>query len=249
MTSDYEKVTVERKTFLENLLQELRRQQSKNSNARRLFLGAGILIAIGIPITSLYYRDIYILLGLVYALLCLAVYFLLPTREFEVRILDVQNELDLLRSAYIPIEQRAQKLFKLHQFELRKYYDQTLKQSAWIFVVGITCILFGFAIIGITLRLVFTNPSTTISDDVVLASFGAVGAILSNFIAVIYLRMYSETIKSMTKFHGRLVGTHHLHFGNFLAAKIDDPTLREKTLAEMASSLSKQANAAAADTE
>jgi hypothetical protein len=49
--------------------------------------------------------------------------------------------------------------------------------------------------------------------------------------------MHSETIKSLTEFHNRLVLTHHLHFGNFLAAKIANENLRESTLANIASSL------------
>jgi hypothetical protein len=50
--------------------------------------------------------------------------------------------------------------------------------------------------------------------------------------------MFSETINALTGFHGRLVSTHHLHFGNFLAAKIDDDRLRNQALAEMARALS-----------
>jgi hypothetical protein len=175
---------------------------------------------------------------LAYGFLFLLFSFLHPARELEIEIRDIENELDLLSIADTSIEQRAEKLFKLHQFELKKYYDQTLRHSAWIFVVGLVCIVLGFTIIGITLYLVVSNfPVKELSEKIVLASLGAIGGVLSNFIAVIYLKMYSETIKSLTEFHNRLVLTHHLHFGNFLTAKIADQTLREKTLAEIASNL------------
>jgi hypothetical protein len=63
------------------------------------------------------------------------------------------------------------------------------------------------------------------------------GGVLANFIAVIYLRMYSATVTSVGGFHQRLVTTHHLHFGNFLTAKIEATGLRDKALAEMATRL------------
>ncbi|HEV2108778.1 MAG TPA: hypothetical protein VGR16_10990, partial [Thermomicrobiales bacterium] len=56
-------------------------------------------------------------------------------------------------------------------------------------------------------------------------------------IAVIFLRMFSETIQSMIDFHNRLVATHHVHFGNVLAAKITNEALRSETLSRMALAL------------
>ena len=36
-----------------------------------------------------------------------------------------------------------------HSVELKRYYDQTLRQGAYIFWVGVSCLFAGFAIIGI----------------------------------------------------------------------------------------------------
>jgi hypothetical protein len=185
--------------------------------------------------------NVFALLGLLYGLALLLFSGLRPTSNLEIEIRDIENELDLLSIKDTSIEQRAEKLFKLHQFELKKYYDQTLRHGAWIFYTGLACIVLAFVIIGITLYLVVSSSTAKeFSEKIVIASLGAVGAVLSNFIAVIYLKMYSETIKSLTEFHNRLVLTHHLHFSNFLTAKITDKTLREKTLAEIASNLAKQ---------
>ena len=101
-------------------------------------------------------------------------------------------------------------------------------------------IFLGFIIVGTTIFIIGTNAFVQdLSEKIVSASLGAIGGILSNFIAVIYLKIHSETIKSLTEFHNRFVFTHHLHFGNFLAAKISEKTLREKTLSEIASALAK----------
>ncbi|MGE6552456.1 hypothetical protein ACQKFK_26795 [Bacillus mycoides] len=62
---------------------------------------------------------------------------------------------------------------------------------------------------------------------------GAVGALLSNFIAVIYLKMHTETVKALTEFHNRFVNTHHFYFSNFLLSKIQNEDKREDALVEL----------------
>jgi hypothetical protein len=158
-------------------------------------------------------------------------------RELGEDILEIDNELDLLAIGDESPERRAQKLFQLHSIELKRYYDQTLRQGSHIFWVGLGCIAVGFGVIGITIWLLHDLGTAPLEHQIVLGVLGAVGGILANFIAVIYLKMYSETIRSMTQFHTRLVGTHHLHFGSLLAAKIKDGDLRESALRAMAESL------------
>jgi hypothetical protein len=51
---------------------------------------------------------------------------------------------------------------------------------------------------------------------------GAVGAILTNFVAAIYLRMNAATSENLAAFHSRLVETHELMLGNLLASRIDN---------------------------
>ncbi|MFU1885149.1 TRADD-N-associated membrane domain-containing protein [Bacillus wiedmannii] len=158
----------------------------------------------------------------------------MPSNEYISELQGVENELDLLSISHSSLEERSEKLFKHHHLELKRYYDENLKQSSWIFVVGIACILIGFAIIGITLYFLITNSSNELENKIIVASVGAIGAILSNFIAVIYLKMHSEAVKSLTEFHNRFVNTHHFYFSNFLVSKIQNEDKREDALVELA---------------
>ncbi|QWI55252.1 hypothetical protein J5W00_10330 [Bacillus mycoides] len=157
-----------------------------------------------------------------------------PSTVYIVELQEVENELDLLSISHSSLEERSEKLFKHHHLELKRYYDENLKQSSWIFVVGIACILIGFAIIGITLYFLMLNSSNELENKIIVASVGAIGAILSNFIAVIYLKMHSEAVKSLTEFHNRFVNTHHFYFSNFLLSKIQNEDKREDALVELA---------------
>lgn len=157
-----------------------------------------------------------------------------PSNECITELQEIENELDLLSISHLSLEERSEKLFKHHHLELKRYYDENLKQSSWIFVVGIVCILIGFAIIGITLYFLIANSSNELENKIIVASVGAIGAILSNFIAVIYLKMHSEAVKSLTEFHNRFVNTHHFYFSNFLLSKIQNEDKREDALVELA---------------
>jgi len=158
----------------------------------------------------------------------------LPSNVYILELQEVENELDLLSISHSSLEERSETLFKHHHLELKRYYDENLKQSSWIFVVGIACILIGFAIIGITLYFLIANSSNELENKIIVASVGAIGAILSNFIAVIYLKMHAETVKALTEFHNRFVNTHHFYFSNFLLSKIQNEDKREDALVELA---------------
>lgn len=159
---------------------------------------------------------------------------------------DIRETEDRLDLASSPKEsQRAERLFKLHQSELRKYYDQALRHSGRIFALGILAILAGLGMAAATLYLLNHLNNLSTSKQLVIAGIGGVSSLLSNFVAVIYLRMFSETTRSLTKFHNTLVTTHHAHFGNFMSAKIQDQALREATWAMIAESLAGSTAAAA----
>ncbi|MCD4646347.1 hypothetical protein AR454_28720 [Bacillus mycoides] len=158
----------------------------------------------------------------------------MPSNEYATELQEIENELDLLSISHSSLEERSEKLFKHHHLELKRYYDENLKQSSWIFVVGIACILIGFIIIGTTLYFLMINSSNELENKIIVASVGAIGAILSNFIAVIYLKMHSEAVKSLTEFHNRFVNTHHFYFSNFLVSKIQNEDKREDAFVELA---------------
>jgi flagellar biogenesis protein FliO len=237
-----------RKKKLEEELDRLQKEKEEFSKKRKyyIFVGAVILVLafvlylILFKIFNLYETALMLSSALIlYGVVALAKALQYFPVEIEDRIFQIQNELDLLSIEDNSIEERAEKLFRLHQYELKKYYDQTLKHSKWIFIIGIISIAAGFLFIGISFLMIIKFPEKfkTFSDKALIGILGSLGAILSNFVAVIFVRMYSETIKSLTEFHNRLVITHYLHFSNFLVSKIKDEKLREETLSKLANEI------------
>jgi hypothetical protein len=226
---------------LERRLGELRASRELQRNARKGFTYLSLVALLVIGITATFkLNDLLIPLTLI-LLTALGLAAAATPWGIDTEIQSVVNETDLTRSSELSIEERAERLFRYHQFELKRYYDQALGQSGWIFRAGLLCIVIGFALIaGTGYFLISNSTGKNLSEQIVIASLGAGGSILANFVGAIYLRMFSETIKSLTEFHNRLVATHRLHFGNFLAAKINDTVLREKTLAGIALNTSHQ---------
>jgi hypothetical protein len=178
--------------------------------------------------------------SLIYAVMFLAAAFAVNVGQAKQDMEDILSEIDLKNIGLEEREKRAQKLFQLHQRELKRYYDQSLAQGLWIFLVGIVCLTLGFVVIAITLYEIFVNSSATVADKIIIGVVGAISGILTNFIAAIYMKMFGDTVKSATEFHNRLVATHHLHFGNFLISKIDDNKLRDEALAEVSRAIAKE---------
>jgi len=175
-----------------------------------------------------------LMLGVGFAVIAVLNYSRLSDRQQETRELRDQHDLhDLLDEER---ERRAQKQFQVHSHQLRRYYEQALRQRGVIFSIGVLCIGAGFGII-ISAGLLIWLSDAELSEQIVVASLGAVGGILGNFVAVMYLNMFKETIKSIGAFHDRLVFTNHLHFANVLAAKVTDDTMRDGVLAEMAQAM------------
>jgi hypothetical protein len=226
---------------LEAELSQLRKRYKRRGFWNRLSLVTGLFFLGAAPLLYLLGANswIFVLASALYGVIFLTLPILRPLGPLDSSIRVIESEVDLLESRDASEEERAEKFFKVHQIEIKKYYDQTLSHSAWIFWFGILCILAGFGIIVASLVLLVTRTGLGLPGQVIVAVLGAVSGILANFIAVIYLKMHSETIKSLTEFHNRLVATHHLHFGNLLAAKLKNPDLREETLSEMALKLIK----------
>jgi hypothetical protein len=158
------------------------------------------------------------------------------TLESDMRQLDYERGLlteDATR------EVRAEKLFLKQQFELKRYYDETLRQSTMLSYIGVLCIGAGFVVIALAFYLL-TAPTVGgveldlgTTQQIVIGALAAAGGLMSNFIAVLYLRMHAGTVQAMTSFHERLVGTHHVHFGALLAARVTQSE-SDKVLTDMA---------------
>lgn len=229
-----------RAEFLREEIWRLRKRRERLARLSRLYIAVGTICTVSGVV--LYFthsqKEAVILLG--YGALFMLWPAMRSARSFDTDILALEGELDLVTTVEVSVEQRAEKLFKQHQFELQKYYNQTLQHSKWIFVVGVFCIFVGFAIIATTFWLV-TKPhgDTAFQEKVLVSALGAVGGVLANFIAVIYLRMFSEILKSVTDFHNRLVATHNLYFANFMVTKVAEGAARDGLVTEIAKNLTK----------
>lgn len=144
----------------------------------------------------------------------------------------ISARIDLLEVSDVK-QKHAYKLFQLSNDELRRYYEQARRQRGSIFFLGIICILAGFGAVAIAVQAIRAS-GPGLEEKIVIAILGGVGSILANFVAVIFIKMFSDIVASTVEFHMRLVGTHHALFGNLLAAKIEDTDLASKTLAKLA---------------
>jgi hypothetical protein len=205
---------------------------------RVIILGlASILAIISLAIGIATHDLVIAAYPLVYSLLALAFLPLVSGRLTGIRneIAELKERLEL-RGLLDEEERRAVRLFQLHNLDLKRYYDLALGQRRVIFGLGTFCIALGSGV-AVTALILVGEGSTSSQQKLLISGIGAVGAILANFVAVIYLRMFRDTVHSMNTFHNRLVATHHLLFGNLLAARISNPAKRDETLAAMASSI------------
>lgn len=162
-------------------------------------------------------------------------------RFVEEEIKDIEFEKDLLKFEAKPEESRAEKLLRMSQYQLRRYYDLNLSQNHWIFVVGIFCIFLGAGIIGATLYLLVSPSSPAVSlelkEKMVLGFLGAIGTIFTDYIAAIYLKMHSAAVESLINLHSKLASTHTLFLANLVASRIDDEEKRWEAFAKLSLSM------------
>ncbi|WP_459202079.1 TRADD-N-associated membrane domain-containing protein [Methanococcus sp. CF] len=242
-----------RKEILEERIQDLKNKKKKqdkdNKKYTAMTIFSFVLAAIGTIFSCIMcpnWWKIYPELAVIplcfflYPALFLTLRIIRPDPNIESELRQTQDEYDLVVNSEYSLEEKAEKQFKLHQYILDRYYDQSLTQGKKIFSVGISCIIVGFLImIGIILFAVFLPEN---QNKYLIGSLGGLSSILSGYIGTIYMKMYSETIKSLNEFHNRLVYTHNLHFSNFFASKIENKELREKTIADIALKIANERN-------
>jgi ABC-type multidrug transport system fused ATPase/permease subunit len=153
-------------------------------------------------------------------------------RRVKEELQEIRFEEELLRSGASAEESRAEELLRMHQYQLRRYYDLNLTQNSWIFAVGILCILLGVAVIATTF-LIIVHSSGPWQIKAIVGLVGAIGSLMTNYIAAVYLRMNSAITGSLTTFHLTLASTHQLFLANLLVSRIAEPEERWKALARL----------------
>lgn len=156
---------------------------------------------------------------------------------------DLDFDIDLQQFQVAPRESRAERILRIHQLQLRRYYDLNLVQSIWVFGLGAFCIILGVAVIAATLFLVsqpsvFTGETPDKTEKIIVAVLGGIGSILANFIGIVYLNMHASNAASMREFHDRLAEMQALLLGNLLASRIETDEQRETTLSDLALAVS-----------
>ena len=139
---------------------------------------------------------------------------------------------DLLKLRPSGGECSAEKMLGNNDSQLRSYYELNLEQCSKIFWVGILCLCAGVGIVAATLHTVkySTNDQNT---QIVIGAVGAVGTILTNYVAAIFLKMHSEILTILKEFQSKLVDTQELYLANVLASRIDDDKTRSDALRDL----------------
>jgi hypothetical protein len=223
---------------VQDTLRDRGEMKSRQKFVRNFLLGLASGIALLSSILGVVTQDLVVsAYTLAYAFIPLAFLPLANGRLTSIRneIAELKERLEL-RDLLDDEERRAFRLFQIHNLDLKRYYDLALAQRRFIFGLGSFCILLGSGV-AVTALILLGDDNASDQQKLLISGIGAVGAILANFVAVIYLRMFRDTVQSMNTFHNRLVATHHLLFGNLLAARIGDRAMRDETLAAMAASV------------
>ena len=155
----------------------------------------------------------------------------------EEQVLEINDEIELLeilknfdkRSTEIYAEIR----FRKYEKEMKRYHDINLISFKILLPIGIIIIVFGIGIIIGSIILFY------LEKDKLPIIIGTISGILTNFIGTIFIKMYTETVKSSLKFHNKLVNSSSKFFSNVLISKIKNQDLQDKTLSEVAKIISK----------
>jgi MFS family permease len=226
---------------IEVRLEELRGTADATQKARFITILLAVVLIGGLVLAGTIWagwsRPLIVVIGLVAALAVMLL------RQFsgeeileEIRDLELEKQ---FQDAAGDREERAYRLFKRHERELRKYYNLTLRQSRWMMTVGIVCVALGVVVVAVAGYLVVTKTGGDKWMTSAVAALGAMGGILTNYVAGTYLKMHAATAQAVNDFHNRLVSTHHLHVANYLVSKIETPAAREAALDKIVAELAK----------
>lgn len=127
---------------------------------------------------------------------------------------------------------RAEKMFRMNQKELMRYYDMNLAQTKFLSGLGIMMIIFGILIVGITLYMYMS-----IETDKVLLVVGSLSGIIVDFLGAVFIKMYTKNIEAAVKFHAKFAESNNLLLANSIANKIEDVKIRETTLSEISKNI------------
>lgn len=127
---------------------------------------------------------------------------------------------------------RAEKMFRMNQKELMRYYDMNLAQTKFLSGLGIMMIIFGILIVASSLHMYMS-----LGADKILLFVGSLSGIVVDFIGAIFIKMYTKNIEAAVKFHVKFAESNNLLLANSIANKIEDDKIRENTLSEISKNI------------
>jgi uncharacterized membrane protein len=160
-----------------------------------------------------------LLVGMVFAQIALSIRTENRIRRGDLEQLEFESELMAYEAS--AAERRAEKLLSINEQQLRRYYNLNLSQGLWVLMTGIGCVAVGIAVVGWTFYAVAQAREQT-EAQIVIGAVGAVGAILINYVAAVYLRIHASAAESFTAFHARLASTHELFLANLLISRVSE---------------------------
>lgn len=219
------------KDFIQNRLDKL-----KKFNSTLWVLSLSIVIATPIIIFCLENKQTYY----IFILYALTPFAILPSyyqriKQYENRLQEIDLSIDIEKFKIGTEISYAEKTLRLHNNQLKKYYDLNLRQNSWIFILGIFCIILGFGVIIATFYFI-TEYTKDDTSRIITGVLGGISAIMINYIAALYLKINATVSDNLKEFHSRLVDTHKILMGNVIAAKIENRELKDSTY----SSISKE---------
>lgn len=123
---------------------------------------------------------------------------------------------------------RAEKLFRMNQKELMRYYTMNLAQTKFLSMLGI-----GMILAGIIIALISCVTYISVESDKILLIVGNISGIVVDFIGAIFIKMYTQNLEAAVKFHAKFAESNHLLLANSIANKIANTDLREQTLSDL----------------
>lgn len=123
---------------------------------------------------------------------------------------------------------RAEKLFKMNQKELMRYYDMNIAQTKFLSILGIAMIICGIVIIVIS-----CCTYVSLEFNTLILVVGNISGIVVDFIGAVFIKMYTQNLEAAVKFHSKFVDSNNLLLANSIANKIENEELREKTLSDI----------------
>jgi uncharacterized membrane protein YdbT with pleckstrin-like domain len=235
---------------LKDRLTELKGRISRHARIRRLYVMMGFAGVILIPgwvvlEVFIFNRSLsettaqWLSAGIAYAFMFLVTAAVSSGRRQELDAKDLEDEIDLRQMGSASLEQKAHKLLKIQQNQLSRYLEVILQQSRGIFLVGIAAMAVGVGIVLFTIWLTKTMGVNETWEKIIVAVLGAIGAILSNYVASIFLKMFSDIGVAVQKSVSSLSQSNSVNFANVLVSNITSEEVRNETLKEIALGISK----------